>query len=61
MYALLAVLSALSAVGSFVYFQRNGGAAVLVTAVVFVVITVVTGGIFLSTKLNKKEDIHITN
>ena len=61
MYAILAAISAMTAVGTFVYFQRNGGIAFLVTAAFFVVVTVVTGGIFLSTKINRREDIHITD
>lgn len=61
MYAALATLSAAIAIASFIYFQQNGNVIVLVAAVVFVILTVVTGGVFLSTRLNKSEDIHITD
>lgn len=61
MYAALAILSVAIAIASFIYFQQNGNAIALVAGIVFVILTVVTGGVFLSTKLNKNEDIHITD
>ena len=61
MYALLALVSLLIAAGSFYYFQMNdGGMLFLVVGIVFAILTAVFGVIFLSTRLNKTDDIHIT-
>lgn len=61
MYALLALISALIAAGSFYYFQaKDGGTLFLLLGIVFLVLTGVFGVIFLSARVNKTEDIHIT-
>ena len=61
MYALLALVSALLTAGSF-YFYVNGGGNVLyfALAIIFLIVTLVFGGLFLSSRVNKTEDIHIT-
>jgi hypothetical protein len=60
MYAFLTLVSALVAAGSLYYFQQNGGMMLLVASFVFVVLTVIFGVIFMSGRVNKTEDIHIT-
>jgi hypothetical protein len=61
MYALLALVSLLVAVFSFYYFQvKDGGTMFLVLGVVFALLTAVFGVIFLSGRINKTDDIHIT-
>ena len=60
MYAVLALVSLLIAAGSFYYFQQAGGTLTLVVAIIFVLLTAVFGVIFLSGRVNKTDDIHIT-
>jgi hypothetical protein len=61
MYALLALLSAIAAAGSFYYFQaKDGGTAFLLLGVLFLILTAVLGVVFLSGRVNKTDDIHIT-
>lgn len=62
LYALLALVSALIAAGSFYYFQSKPEASslYLIVGVIFVLLTVVFGVIFMSGRVNKTEDIHIT-
>ncbi len=61
MYALLALISVLIAAGSFYYFQvKDGGVLFLVLGIVFLILTAVFGVIFLSGRINKTDDIHIT-
>lgn len=61
MYALLALVSLLVAAGSFYYFQmQNGGTAFLVVGIVFAILFIIFGVLFMSSRVNKTEDIHIT-
>jgi hypothetical protein len=62
LYGLLAFVSLILTVGSFYLYFGNQGANVLylVLAIVFLVATVGLGGLFLSGRVNKGEDIHIT-
>jgi len=61
MYALLALVSFLVAIGSFYYFQmRGGGTLFMVLGVIFAILGAVFGIIFLSGRINKTDDIHIT-
>lgn len=59
---LVAVVSLLAAAFCFYRFQStpNAGTLYLVGGVVFAILTVVFGGMFLSGRVNKSEDIHIT-
>lgn len=62
MYGLLALVSAIVAAGSFYCFKMYGGGMIaLLLGVLFVFLMVAFGGVFLSAKVNKKEDIHITD
>ena len=61
MYALLALVSLLVAVFSFYSFQMKGGGTLyLILGIVFALLTAVFGVIFLSGRINKTDDIHIT-
>lgn len=61
MHALLALVSLVIAVGSFYYFQmKDGGTPFLILGIVFAILTAVFGVIFLSGRINKTDDIHIT-
>ena len=61
MYALLALVSLLIAAGSFYYFQmKDGGTLFLVAGIVFGILFLVFGVFFMSGRVNKTEDIHIT-
>lgn len=62
MNGLLALISAIFAAGSFYcFYAYKTGVITLVLGAAFILLTVVFGGIFFSTKVNKKEDIHITD
>ena len=61
LYAVLALIAAIIAAFSFYsYTSSNDNKTYLVAAIVFALATVVLGGLFLSGRVNKKEDIHIT-
>ena len=60
MYALLALVSLIVAVVSFYYFQHAGNTLFLILGIVFAILTAVFGVIFLSSRINKTDDIHIT-
>lgn len=59
---LIAVVSLVAAAFCFYKFQSmpNAGTMFLIGGIVFAVLTVVFGGMFLSGRVNKSEDIHIT-
>jgi len=59
---LVAVVSLVVAVFCFVELQKkpDAGTMYLVGGIVFAVLTIVFGGMFLSGRVNKGEDIHIT-
>ena len=61
LYAVLALICAVFAAGSFYYFTiSNDNKLFLVACIVFVLLTIVLGGLFLSGRVNKNDDIHIT-
>ena len=62
LYAVLALITAILAAGSFYAYTSGGGANTLyiIAAIVLIILTVILGGLFLSGRVNKKEDIHIT-
>lgn len=58
---LLALVSIILGAGSFYQYTQGGGSAVwLVALIIFIVLTLVFGGLFLSGRVNKTEEIHIT-
>jgi uncharacterized membrane protein SirB2 len=57
----LALLSAIAAVFSFWELQSKGGGQMwLILGIVFLIVTIVFGAMFLTGRVNKTEDIHIT-
>jgi FtsH-binding integral membrane protein len=62
LFAVLALITAVIAAGSFYFYTRPGGDNKLYLAVciLFVLMTLVFGGLFLSGRVNKNDDIHIT-
>ena len=61
LYAVLALITALIAAGSFYYYVRSAENTLYIAmAILFAILTIVFGGLFLSGRVNKTEDIHIT-
>ncbi len=61
LFAILALVAAVAAAFSFFkYTSSNDNKVFLVAALVFAVATVGLGAVFLSGRIGKKEDIHIT-
>ena len=57
---LLAVVSLVIAAVCFYFYVHNASGLLIALAIVFIVLTVVFGGMFLSGRVNRSEDIHIT-
>lgn len=58
---LLAVISLIIAAGAFYYYtQSSDNKLYLVGSIIFLVAGLALGGLFLSGRVNKTEDIHIT-
>lgn len=61
LFALLALVSAIIAAFSFyTYTNSNDNKLYLAGTIVFALATIVLGGLFLSGRVNKADDIHIT-
>lgn len=61
LYAILALVTAIGAAFTFYrYVSGNDEKLYIALAIIFAILTVVLGGLFLSGRVNKKEDIHIT-
>lgn len=60
LYLLLALVALLITVGSFYQYVQTASAMYMVLAIVFLIATVALGGFYFSGRINKKEDIHIT-
>lgn len=62
LYAVLALVSAVIAVFSFMSYKSsgNGNTLMLVVAIIFLLLTLGLGAMFLSGRVNRGEDIHIT-
>ncbi len=60
LYGLLAFVSLLVTIFSIYTYINSNNTLALVAAIVFLIATVGLGGVFLSGRVNKKEDIHIT-
>jgi CDP-diglyceride synthetase len=61
LYAILAVITAVVAGFSFYRYTSGDGQPIyIVLAIVFALVTVVLGGLVLSGRVNKNDDIHIT-
>lgn len=61
MHALLALIALLLTAGSFYMYRESSGSTMyLVATVICLVLTLIFGALFLSGRVNKTEDIHIT-
>ena len=62
LYGLLSFVSLILTVVCFYLYFGNRGANILylVLAIIFLIATVGIGGFFLSGRINRKEDVHIT-
>lgn len=61
LYAVLALIAAIIAAVSFYFYTTsNDNKLYLIVSILFVLLTIVSGGLFLSGRVNKGEDIHIT-
>lgn len=60
LYALLALVSLLIAAGSFYQYRESANILFMILAIVFLLGAVGLGAMFLSGRVNKGEDIHIT-
>ena len=61
LYGLGAVISFLIAAFCFYYIRTTeSGPVFLVVGIVFGILTIVFGGLFLAGRINKTEDIHVT-
>jgi hypothetical protein len=61
LFAVLALVSAVIAALSFYSYTNSADNKLyLAGAILFVLLTIVLGGLFLSGRVNKNEDIHIT-
>ena len=61
LFAVLALVSLAISAGSFYLYINHGGQSLyIVSAILFLILTVVLGGLFLSGRVNKDEEIHIT-
>ena len=57
---LLAIVSLAIAAVCFWFYRQNANGLLIALAIIFAVLMVVFGGMFLSGRVNKTEDIHIT-
>jgi membrane protein implicated in regulation of membrane protease activity len=60
LYAVLALVSAVGAVFCWLQYTGSANTLFLVVFVILVVATIALGAVFLSGRVNKREDIHIT-
>lgn len=61
MHAGLALISLLLTAGSFYMYRSTAGSTMyLIATVVCLILTLLFGALFLSSRVNKTEDIHIT-
>ncbi len=60
LYGLGAVISFIIAVVCFYMIRGESNPLLLVVGIVFGILTIVFGGLFLAGRINKTEDIHVT-
>jgi len=60
LYGLGAVISAAVAVYCFYSVRQETSPTLLIVGIVFTVLTIIFGALFLSGRINKTEDIHVT-
>lgn len=60
LYALLGLIAAALAAYFFYSFQKNDSSNSLIIGIIFALVAVVFGGLFMFGKVNQHEEIHIT-
>lgn len=60
LYAIIALVTAIGAVFSWMQYTSSANMLFMVLFIVLVLVTIVCGALFLSGRVNKNEDIHIT-
>lgn len=60
LYALGAVISFIIAAVCFYWIRVESSPVLLVVGIIFGILTIVFGGLFLAGRINKTEDIHVT-
>jgi multisubunit Na+/H+ antiporter MnhG subunit len=60
LYAVLALISAIIAVFAFMSYRANANTLMVIVALLFLLLTLGFGAMFLSGRVNRNEDIHIT-
>jgi hypothetical protein len=60
LFAVLALISLVAAVFSFLNFQRGGGTTMFVIAIICILAMLGFGAMFLAGRVNKTDEIHIT-
>ncbi len=60
LFAVLALISAVIGIVSFVSYQKSANTVLFVVAIIFILAALGFGAMFLSGRVNKQDDIHIT-
>lgn len=60
LYPVLALVSAIITISSFVSYKGSGNTMMVIVALLFLLLTVGFGAMFLSGRVNRNDDIHIT-
>ena len=60
LYAVLAIISAVVAVYFLYSFQKAGDSTSMIVGIIFALLALILGGLFMFGKVNRHDDIHIT-
>jgi len=60
LFAVLAIISAVVAIYFLYSFQKVGDSTSMIVGIIFALLALVFGGLFMFGKVNQHEDIHIT-
>ena len=60
LFAVLAIISAVVAIYFLYSFQKAGDSTSMIVGIIFALLALVFGGLFMFGKVNQHEDIHIT-
>lgn len=60
LYPVLALVSAIITIFSFMSYKGSGNTMMVIVALLFLLLTLGFGAMFLSGRVNRNEDIHIT-
>jgi len=60
LFAVLALVSAVIAVVTFLNYQKSANTTMIIIAIICIIATLGFGAMFMAGRVNKQEDIHIT-